>query len=536
MRAARLALHWTLFAALVVFPLIGGFHPSPSGLGYELAKPVIGLLFYFLITWLPLFRTPHPRSPSALAEECISAFERNPRRVLLLGSLVFGVLWTWISWQRHLSFGTNAYDLSIFENALWNWREGRGMRTDLKAGMHLLQDHQSWILWLIAPIYALLPSELTLFSLQNFALAAAALPLYTLVRRCAPDRPRAALFAVFALWSSGALRASLRFDFHPEVLVLPFTLGALALWAEGRRALGALFFLLALACKETAPLLLGALAAGFLIRPPTQLGLSRVTLSIALVLSVAVFFFDTTVVPRFFGVEKQHGYLSLYSQLGSSWGEVLLSPLLKPAALAAIVFRGENFSYLATLLAGVCFVPLLAWPWIAFSLLVFAPLFLAGGTRVNPAFHYNIEPLTFFFAIWGLGLRNLPTRVGPRLSLLALALAMGPSDLFYARLYAKPDPELRTQLGGLAADAPVAATSALLPHLSRRAHLRMLPERADCVLWESAHSRWPLGPGELEALPAALEHEGYHVVWSCKGRALWEKPGAGCWQGGRVCE
>lgn len=534
MRPAALGLNWLLFAALVLLPWAGGLWPAASGWGFELARPVGGFLIYFLITGLPLFRQAHPHSPERFAARALAACERNPRRALLLGSLIVGLLWTWISWQRHLSFGTNAYDLGIFENALWNWREGRGMRTDLKAGMHLLQDHQSWILWIIAPLYALLPSALTLFALQSFAVALAAIPLSALVRRLAPDQPRAALFAALILWCSGALRASLRFDFHPEVLVLPLTLGALALWASQRRMLGALFFLLALACKETAPLLLAALASAFLIRPIASLGLSRASLSLALMLSIAVFYFDTITVPRFFGAEMQHGYVSLYSALGSSWREVLLAPLQRPEAFAAIALRAENFSFLAALIAGACFVPLLAWPWIAFSLLVFTPLFLAGGTRVNPAFHYNVEPLTFFFAVWGLGLGKLPARVGPRLSLLALALAMGPSDFFYARLHA-PDARLRTQLQDIAPDAPLAATSALIPHLSRRTHVQMLPERslAQCVLWENAHSRWPLGPGELEALPAALEKEGYRLAFSCGGIELWEKPGADCWRGER---
>jgi uncharacterized membrane protein len=492
-------------------------------------------MLYFLITRFPPFRAPDARSPDALISR-LSALQCSPRLILIVGTFLVGLLWTWISSQRHLSFETNAYDLSIFENALWNWREGRGMRTDLKAGMHLLQDHQSWILWLIAPLYALLPQELTLFAVQNFAIASASIPLYALVRRLAPERPKAAMFAVLLLWSSGALRASLRFDFHPEVLVLPFTLSALALWANGSRILSAISFVLALACKETAPILLGALTGALLLRPPQALSLSRVALSGGLVLSITVFLFDALIVPKWFGAEQMHGYVSLYSELGSSWGEVLLSPLKRPEAFAAAVLRGENFAFLSTLLMAVCFLPLLAWPYIVFSALVFAPLVLAGGTRVNPAFHYNIEPLTFFFVIWSFGLARLPKNISPRIGIVALALAMGPSDFFYARLYA-PDPALRAQLQGLSPDAPLAATSALLPHLSRREHIQMLPERslAQCVLWESAHSRWPLGPGELEELPKQLEIEGLSQVWACGGRALWRKPGANCWRGDLPC-
>jgi len=161
---------------------------------------------------------------------------------------------------RHALLQSNSFDLGLFDQ--WVWLVSRGMApvSSQSADLHLLTDHGAWLVYGLAPLYALLPSLQWLLALQAFSLAFTAVPLWLLARDA--GLPQGLRWTVCGLWwlQPVVFNTNL-FDFHPEVLAMPLLV---ALVIAGRRQwIGAWagLILLILGCRDgLALVILGRLA------------------------------------------------------------------------------------------------------------------------------------------------------------------------------------------------------------------------------------------------------------------------------------
>jgi uncharacterized membrane protein len=95
----------------------------------------------------------------------------------------------------HQRFGTNAYDLSVFDYALSNLGAGSGTFVPFM-GRSLWSDHAMPTLAALLPVYWLAPGPMALLVIQMIAVLAAALLLWRLTRaRLSPVVAAAILFA-----------------------------------------------------------------------------------------------------------------------------------------------------------------------------------------------------------------------------------------------------------------------------------------------------------------------------------------------------
>lgn len=83
-----------------------------------------------------------------------------------------------------------AFDLGIFDQTAWLISQGQTPFVTVR-GIHLLGDHFSAFLYLLAPLYRLWDSPKTLLLAQTAALALGALPVYGLARRKTGSAPAA---------------------------------------------------------------------------------------------------------------------------------------------------------------------------------------------------------------------------------------------------------------------------------------------------------------------------------------------------------
>ena len=129
--------------------------------------------------------------------------------------------------QRMLTTG---YDLGIFEQAVRSYAHGQLPVAPLKgAGFPLLGDHFSPILAVLAPLYLLWPSAMTLLLAQAALLAVGVVPLARWAQQAAGRR--AALVVAFGYGGSWGIASAVGFDFHEVVFAVPllaFSLTALA--------------------------------------------------------------------------------------------------------------------------------------------------------------------------------------------------------------------------------------------------------------------------------------------------------------------
>jgi uncharacterized membrane protein len=510
----------------VAAPTSGGVSASPQEAGLATALgplALTGLIGALLLAGFALLvrRRQPPRSGEAAS--------RSGRRALLaliplLGFTAFGVAAA-LHW---LGFGIQDFDFGVYANGFWNARAGHGF-WNAPENLDHLGSHASWFLWLLLPVYALLPSGLTVLLLNALALALAAVPALLLARRRLPE-PAAGLLTL-ALLAHPAM-TSLNGSPHAVSFALPLLLGAFWALESERRAAFFVLLGLALTCKESvglAAVMMGLLS--LLDRRPLALGLGAAAMGLGwLLLSVFV------LIPVM-GGDLGDATLYRYGQLGSSLGEILLSPLTRPGVWLDALLTRASLTWLLALLLPFGFLPLLA----PRALLVALPFLVqdllssdASMRSMDFYFEALILPGLFVAAADGAARLMRPSGEPPRrqgalcaacgATLVALAL-ISHAWVGAPWIAADDEPavaELIAVARRVPPEVPVAAPKRLQPHLATRPVAGYVTdELARHVLEEGqarivilTHAQYP---------PGRTPPRGYEVVFTTPSYRMLEK-------------
>ncbi|MFD7979534.1 DUF2079 domain-containing protein [Streptomyces sp. NPDC059071] len=142
------------------------------------------------------------------------------------------LLYATVAVRRHVLMRTTGYDLGIFEQAVRAYAELRAPVVPLRGeGFNLLGDHFHPLLAVLAPLYRLFPSPLTLLVAQSALLALAVVPLGRWAVRVVGPRGAHAVAAGYGL--SWGIASAAAFDFHEVALAVPLL--AFSLEALGRQ-------------------------------------------------------------------------------------------------------------------------------------------------------------------------------------------------------------------------------------------------------------------------------------------------------------
>ena len=505
----------------------GAGSPEEAGLSASLGPLALtSLLGALLLGGIALLvrRRRAPRSDDAPP--------RSGRRALLaliplLGFTAFGVAAS-LNW---LGYGIQDFDFGIYANGFWNARAGHGF-WNAPENLDHLGSHASWFLWLLLPIYALLPSGLTVLLLNALALALAAVPALLLARRRLPE-PAASLLTL-ALLAHPAM-TSLNGSPHAVSFALPLLLGAFWALESGRRVAFFVLLGLALACKESvglAAVMMGLLALG----DPKTRGVGWAALAMGLgwlVLSVGA------LIPAM-GGDLGDATLYRYGHLGGSLGELLLSPLTRPGAWLDALFTRASGAWLLALLLPFGLLPLLA----PRALLVALPFVLQDLASSDPTmrsmdFYFEALILPGLFVAAADGAARLcrardeaPPRPGALSALCAatlVALALVSHAWVGAPWIAADDEPAVAELLALErrvpAEVPVAAPKRLQPHLAtRRVAGYVTDELARHVLEEGQAQVVVLTRAQREQTRAA--QRSYELTFTTPGYVMLERPSA----------
>src|SRR5689334_13054333 len=150
----------------------------------------------------------------------------------LLLTTLFAVAYATYGLFRHWHFDTSAYDLGIFDQAIWHLSRFEAPASSVRGVTNLLGDHFSPIIALLAPLYWLAPRAETLIVAQAILLAASIVPVWLYARRRLPRGPACGLAIAYALFW-GMQRAA-AFDFH-EFAFAPLLVATTILAMEDRR-------------------------------------------------------------------------------------------------------------------------------------------------------------------------------------------------------------------------------------------------------------------------------------------------------------
>jgi uncharacterized membrane protein len=165
------------------------------------------------------------RAPS-WALRADAAARRRARREPYLLAAAFFVLYAALSLTRYLRDGARSWDLGIFEQVVRSYAHLEAPVADLKGpGFAVLGDHFSPITALLAPLYRLFPSPLTLLIAQAALFALAVVPVTRGATLLLGRGAGAAVGVAYGL--SWGVQRAVEFDFHEICFAVPLIAFAL---------------------------------------------------------------------------------------------------------------------------------------------------------------------------------------------------------------------------------------------------------------------------------------------------------------------
>ena len=128
-------------------------------------------------------------------ERTISLFEKACFPSLWIAISIYSYLFIHQSFFLYKRFALTAYDLGIYDQAVWLISRFHNPFITVR-GLPLLADHFDPILFLLAPLYWIWASPKTLLVAQTLALGIGAWPIYLIAMRRL-GKPLESLLAVF---------------------------------------------------------------------------------------------------------------------------------------------------------------------------------------------------------------------------------------------------------------------------------------------------------------------------------------------------
>ena len=401
---------------------------------------------------------------------------------------------------RHLLFKSGAFDLGIFDQAVYLISQGQPpIPTAL--GFHILGDHAALILYPLALLYWLYPSVYWLLAVQAIALAGGVIPVWHLAKQAGLKESQGGTIVLSYLLYPLVFNLNL-FDFHPDVLALPGLLAAI--WAARAKRLAGfcLSILVVLSCKEV--LALTVVAMGLWLWLFEQ---RRIYGAIALLSGISWFWLTTQVVIPYFGgaAASVSRHLTRYSQFGHSFPEVAWNLLLHPGLILGQVFSGATLGYLALLLLPIVWglsrrslPPLLAaLPSLAVNILS------DSTTQRDLVRQYSLPVLPFLIVGAIATLSDYPTWFRTRRAIVLWSLlgflALAKFTYFWERYTGALDTwgATREAIAQITTPESVLTTHEISPHLSQRSRIdftrKTAPPDLDSfkyVLLDLSHPGW----------------------------------------------
>lgn len=246
---------------------------------------------------------------------------------------------------RHALFQSNAFDLGLFDQAIYLISQGQQPIVSL-AGFHFLGDHAALVLYPLALLYKIYPDVHWLLALQAIALSLGALPTFHLARQAGLKESQATQIAAVYLLHPLIFNINL-FDFHPEVMALPAFLSAILAAQLGLFWWFCLAIGFVLSCKAVLALTVAAMGLWLLVFEKR-----RLCGAIALLTGIIWFLIATQwIIPIFSGNEA--AAVGRYAYLGNSVLEIAQNLLLKPELVLGRIFSINTLEYLVLLLLPV---------------------------------------------------------------------------------------------------------------------------------------------------------------------------------------
>ena len=203
-----------------------------------------------------------------------------PSSLLAVAIIVWFVVFGRLIWLRHARFATFDFDLGHHDQAIWLLAHGKGFIT--VSGMPVLGHHLTLAYFAVAPLYWLGGGPQLLDLLQTAALALSAVPLFLYARDRLGNEWLALTFGV--AWLLNPTVQWLCWEaWHPETMAIPFLLMTWLMASRRRHGWYWVFLIAALTWKEDIALAVIGLGIVLLVRKQRRLGVLTIAVGVGLV-------------------------------------------------------------------------------------------------------------------------------------------------------------------------------------------------------------------------------------------------------------
>lgn len=377
---------------------------------------------------------------------------------------------------QYVRYHIHAFDLGIFAQGTWLLSQVKEPFVTVR-GLHLFADHSSYILILIAPIYAVFPSAPTLIVLTVLALAASSVLAFAIAKEAGAHQWLA--FAVAALvLISPAVEWQVRDVFHPEVLVIPLLLATVWLVQRNKDGWAVVATLVALTAKEDVGLLVVPLGLAIV----WLLGKRRTGLTVAFSGAIA-FLVNFIVLLPAWSPTGELLYSYRYTHLGQSPLDIIVGVATSPDVWFDTATDPTKLWYVAALVLAMP-LALVGWRWLLVGLPALgANVLSTHGYQYEIEWHYTAYLIVVVTLAAAFGAARLPTigRRWIRVSIVTATIVI-PVAIWIAaapvKVWAEPHPHharISAMLEIIPSDASVSAWTTLVPHLANRDEIYLFP-------------------------------------------------------------
>lgn len=200
-----------------------------------------------------------PRRPPAVTQHRGEPRAPGTAWILALAGGLFA-LYALVSIRLHQRLLSTGFDLGIVEQAVRNYAHGNAPIVEVEGpGANLMGDHFSPIYALLAPLYRVFPSPVTILVAQALLFALAVVPLAGYAQRTS-GRPAAVVVGLGYGLSWGIAQA-VGFDAHEVMFAVPLVAFSAVALAERRLRAAALWALPLVLVKEDLGLTVAAVGA-----------------------------------------------------------------------------------------------------------------------------------------------------------------------------------------------------------------------------------------------------------------------------------
>lgn len=402
------------------------------------------------------------------------------KKVVMSAMAVAGIAMAALTLWKYLAFDYRGLDLAIFHQVLWNLVHGHGFASSIHAPSYL-GDHASPFLLLLAPLYWLAQSPVTLILIQGVVVCLGAWPLWRLARRLLGDTPTALAIPLLYLANPFVWNVGL-YEFGLLAFWLPLGLAAADAYHARRFGWFALWLTLLASTREDAALVVagfGLLALGDRHRPRRTwwwvvfpFGLAAAWLASALaIIQVA-------------NPDGTYKFAIYYGWLGTSVADITLNALRHPVSVLAALVRPKNLLTLVAFLLPLLGLPLAAPLYVSIGLIIVLGL-AVSGPGLNTIIYQTQYAAPILLALWAatpFAWHKLRQQRWwqPSLAVLLVSIA----TLYCFALFGPHPPAHRWPattratanelLARIPANASVVTSYAFLPALSGRQHVYAL--------------------------------------------------------------